>query len=179
MKAFFGAGFASPEHKARRFGPNGLVRLDDQGDVKFGFNETARDRYISDIYALTIDDEDRIWLCPYHEFFVASIDAQTIKFQLDNAPVAGASALSVGPDHFVFFGGYDRDCMIAVVERETLRLRLIQLIDQDGDPLTPRLIAPRVATSRGIKGPPFWSSNWISRKRWVARSTTVIMHSRW
>lgn len=139
----FGAVNTPPEHRMRKFGPNGLVRLDDRGELEFGFNENARDRDISDIYALTIDDANRIWLCPYHEFYLASVDDDTIGFVLDEAPVAGSQAMCVGPDHFVFFGGYYRDCMITVVERKTQRLRLIQLRNQDGSPFSPRLLATR------------------------------------
>lgn len=110
------------------------------------YSDPRYTRQIGDIYALTIDDEDRIWLCPYSGFYVASIDNDIVDFVLDSAPSAGASAMCVGPNHFVFFGGYDRDCMVTVVERASQRLRLIQLRDQKGAPLPLQLVATRGGT---------------------------------
>lgn len=124
--------------------------------MEFGFNRSVRgrfdrDREISDIYALTIDDENRAWLCPYTEFYLASVEGETIDIVLERAHVAGASALAIGPDHFAFFGGYDRDCMVTIVERSSQRLRLIQLRDERDDPLRPGLIATRGARAVGLR----------------------------
>ncbi len=142
----FGAGDYPPGHAAREFGPNVLVRLDDHGQMEFAFNYAARGRKIWAIYALTSDDDNRIWLSALSERVfapaLASVDGQAIEFTLDRAPDGGA-AISVASDHFVFFGGSDHPCMVTIVERASRRLRLIQLRDSDDRPLSPALVATR------------------------------------
>lgn len=164
----------SPAKKKLRLGPKGLIRVGERGELEFGFNDAvfgrdpteieepepvypfaltaeeadARfndpryDQLINDLNALTTDDEGRVWVCPK---FLASTENDTIEFVYLDVPLH-ANAMCVGPDHFVFLGGYDRDCMVAVVERASQRLRLIQVQKEDGTPLKLERVATRGGT---------------------------------
>jgi hypothetical protein len=142
-EGIFGAFDPPKGHPGYRYGPNGLVRIDDRGDVEFAYNELFPKRFISDIQALTLDDSDRAWFCPYTDYFLASASRQDVDFVLPRTPFAGADAISIGDDCFAFFGGYTRSSMIALVNRSTLRLRLIQLCDDNGNTLSPTRVATR------------------------------------
>jgi len=127
------------------YGPNGLIRIDDHGKIEFAYNDEHPDpdRYITDIEAMTIDDENRIWFCPYTEYFLASVLYKQVEYVLPRAPTAGASGLCVSTSHFAFFGGFHRSSMVALVERVTQRLRLVQLHSDDGSALSPVRVATR------------------------------------
>jgi hypothetical protein len=151
-EGIFGAFNPRPPQGDRSYdyGPSGLVRLDDRGGIEFAYNRRFPDRSISDIYALTLDDDGRAWFCPYTDFFLASVTDDPVDFVLPRAPTEGASALSIGPDYFAFFGGFRRSSMVAVVNRKSLRLRLVQLRNPDGTTLSPPLIATRGARAIAV-----------------------------
>jgi hypothetical protein len=141
----FGAFNPTPPQgdKSYRYGPSGLLRMDDKGTIEFAFNDRHPDKSIADIQAVTIDDDSRVWFCPYEKNYLASISDNSVDFVLDKSPASLPDALGVTPSHFAFFGGYQRRSMVAVVERETLKLRLIQLHVVSGDTLSPSRVATR------------------------------------
>ncbi len=130
-------------HPSYDYGPSGLVRLDDRGKIEFAYNRQFPDKLISDIEALTLDDEGSAWFCPYTDYFVASVVGDHVDYVLPRAPTAGADALSIGAHHFAFFGGFHRSSMVAVVNRQTERMRLIQLRGSDLGSLSPIRVATR------------------------------------
>lgn len=143
-EGIFGAGDYPPGHAARQFGPNGLVRLDDMGRLEFTFKHFARPGNLGDLLA---DDRSRkpSWLCALTGSSpvasLVSVEGQTVEFALDRVP--DGTAISVGSGYFALFGGYDRRCMVTVVECASQRLRLIQLRDRHDSPLVPSLVATR------------------------------------
>lgn len=150
-EGIFGAFNPRPplNHSSYRYGPSGLIRFDDHGNIEFSYNQKHPEKPIADIQALTLDDNDRAWFCPYTEFFLASVFENRVDFVLPKAPTALADAISVGPDFFAFFGGYKRSSMIAMVHRQSLRVRLIQLQSAEGGTLSPMRVATRGAAAIG------------------------------
>jgi hypothetical protein len=132
-----------PGHASYRYGPSGLLRCDDRGGIEFSYNAEHPAQSIADIYALTLDDADTAWFCPYTDFFLASVSQNRVDYVLPKAPVTMADAISVGPDYYAFFGGYKKSSMVALVHRESRRLRLIQLRKENGDTLSPARVATR------------------------------------
>jgi hypothetical protein len=151
-EGIFGAFFPRPPkgHRSYDYGPNGLIRLDDHGNIEFGYSRRFPKQFISDIQAMTIDDDGRVWFCPDMDYFLASISGDHVDFVLPKAPTVGADALSVGPSHFAFFGGYRSSTMVAVVERNTQRLRLLQLRRPNGATLSPLWVFTRGSTAVGV-----------------------------
>lgn len=134
----------------KHLGGNGLVRLNEAGDVEFGFNARVRQlgglagaSEVFDIYALTVEERGRAWLCPYTEFFLAYVDNHDIHVVLHQAPVPGADAIAVGEGYVAFFEGYDAPGVVTVVELETQRLRIIQLLGEDNEPLPLRYLSTK------------------------------------
>ena len=133
-----------------RLGRNGLIRLNQAGEVDFRFNARLRQlgevtgaSEIFDIYAFTVDDRSRAWLCPYTEFFLAYVDRNDIKVVLAKAPVPGADAIAVGEGYVAFFDGYDAPGVVTIVELETQRLRIIQLLGDGKEPLPLRYLTTK------------------------------------
>jgi hypothetical protein len=151
-EGIFGAFSKMPpkESPYYRYGPSGLIRTDDRGKIEFAYNEKFPNKLISDIESLTLDDKNQAWFCPYTDFFVASAAADDVTFVLPRAPTSLPTALSVGPHYFAFFGGYHQSSMVALVDRLTLRVRLIQLHDKLGGTLSPIDIATRGARAIGV-----------------------------
>ncbi|MDE2495699.1 MAG: hypothetical protein KGL97_17505 [Alphaproteobacteria bacterium] len=137
-------------HLSYRYGPSGLVRCDDRGNVEFSYNTQHPERSISDIQAMTLDEADWAWFCPYTDFFLATTNGGDVNYVLPRAPVSLEDALSVGPEYFAFFGGYQRSSMIAIVHRASQRLRLIQLHKPNGDTLSPVRFATRGARAIAV-----------------------------
>jgi len=144
---YFDEGITSPPigDVSYDFGPNGLIRVDDRGRVEFAYNRQHPDKFISDIEAMTIDDESRIWFCPYTEYFLASVLDKQVVYVLSRAPTAGASGICVSTSHFAFFGGFHRSSVVTLVDRATQRLRLVQLHNDDGSALSIICVATRGA----------------------------------
>ena len=140
-EGIFGAFTQTP--KSERYGPSGLARLTDQGEIEFSYNRQFAETFISDIHALTLDDDNRIWFCPYTYFFVASVSANTVRNEFARAPATGADALCVGANHVAFFGGYQQRSMVALLEKSSERVRLIQLLGNEGEPLVHAHVATR------------------------------------
>ena len=134
----------------KHFGGNGLVRLNEAGDIEFGFNTRLRQlgglagaSEVFDIYALAVDEQGRAWLCPYTEFFLAYVDNHDIQIVLHQAPVPGADAIAVGGGYVAFFEGYDAPGIVTVLELETQRLRIIQLFGEESEPLPLRYLSTK------------------------------------
>jgi hypothetical protein len=97
-----------------------------------------------------VDDENRAWFCPYTDFFLASVLDDHVEYVLPRAPTFSANALTVGASFFAFIGGIHQSSMIAMVDRESLRLRLIQLHGGDGGTLSSGCVATRGAQAVAI-----------------------------
>ncbi len=99
---YFDEGFGKP------LSANGLSCFSTDGALLFAFADHSQ-RFVVDVYAMTIDKNDCAWICPYTEFFVARVCNREVEFVLEAAPTRGAKALLVGESHLGFIGGYKRD----------------------------------------------------------------------
>lgn len=126
---------------AEQYSPQGLLRLDDEGKIEFSYNAEIDEPFIWDMRALTLDAEDRAWFCASQDYFLASVDGNKADQILPRSPMLEPRALSAGPAHIALFGTIPQRSMICVMERESRRVRLIQLRGGDGRTLNPRRIA--------------------------------------
>jgi hypothetical protein len=135
-----------------RYGPNGLVRLSDRGEIEFAYNTRFGDkpgRFIDWICALTVT-EDQAWFHAGSKGFVGSVLNDQVEYVLPDTPSIGVRALCVGANHISFFGRYKMSSMVAVVERNTQRMRLLQLRRDDATTLSPQRVATRGAQALAI-----------------------------
>lgn len=87
-------------------GGTGLRRYSDLGELTFDFNQVSG-LNIFDLNAMTIDRQGSIWVYPYTDFYLACVTDDQVKVVLEESPVTGARAISVGGHHAAFFGSYD------------------------------------------------------------------------
>ncbi len=83
----------------------GLRRYSDCGEMTYDFNQ-ASGLNIFDLYAMTVDQRDSIWVYPYTGFYLACVIGDQAEVVVEKSPVTGASAISVGGHYAAFFGSY-------------------------------------------------------------------------
>lgn len=84
----------------------GLSRFDLSGHLDYQWDGATHGR-IDDCDALTLDDHDAAWICPYSDYFVATITEADTRTILPKAPVSIISGLLVGGGYMGFLGGMD------------------------------------------------------------------------
>ncbi len=155
------------------YSPQGLLRLDDEGKIEFSYNEEIDEPFIWDMRALTIDAEDRAWFCARDDYFVASVEDGRTEQILPRAPMIEPRAMSVSESHIAFFGTIPQFSMVCMMERESRRVRLVQLRGGDGRTLNPQRITTYGGAAVMLAGNQLYQS--ITLRSWVrsGRGATV------
>lgn len=126
-----------------RISSNGLARFSPGGKYEFGLAEDLEPAgpTVDDCYALTLDREDRAWICPYSDFFLGYVDGQLFHQVMAEVPIRGASGLLVGERHVGVIGGYKQAGLATVIELTGLSHHIVQLLTETGAPLDVRRIS--------------------------------------
>ncbi len=85
---------------------SGLSRFDQSGKLEYQWDYRVGGP-INDCDAMTLDENDRAWVCPYSQYFVATIDGNDARILLPASPVSIISGLLTGTTHVGFLGGTD------------------------------------------------------------------------
>lgn len=85
---------------------HGLSRFDQRGKLEYQWDYRTNGP-IDDCDALTLDENDRAWVCPYDRYFVAAIKDNDARILLSASPVSIISGLLTGATHVGFLGGMD------------------------------------------------------------------------
>lgn len=85
---------------------HGLSRFGQSGQLEYQWNDSANGP-IDDCDTLTLDENDRAWVCPYSRYFVAAIDGSDAHILLPTSPVSIISGLLTGATHVGLLGGTD------------------------------------------------------------------------
>ncbi|WP_315836275.1 hypothetical protein [Bradyrhizobium prioriisuperbiae] len=122
---------------------NGLARFSQDGRLEFGLAEHlgSAGPDVDDCYALTLDRQDRAWICAYSNFFLGYVDGQSFHQVMVKAPVQGARGLLVGERHVALIGGYKQTGLATVIELAGLTHRHIQLVTETGASLEVRRVS--------------------------------------
>jgi hypothetical protein len=94
------------EEAISKEGSSALVRLDNQGEKQWGFNENRGEaKSVWTFYALNVD-EDVVWACGYTKCEVVQIkDDQVRRWQ---GRIGGVEELAVGDSYVLMLGPYHR-----------------------------------------------------------------------
>jgi hypothetical protein len=85
---------------------HGLSRFDQKGNLEYQW-DYIKNKPIFDCDAMIVDENDRAWVCPYSDYFVAVISDNDARIILPKSPVSLISGLLVDATHFGFIGGID------------------------------------------------------------------------
>lgn len=119
-------------------GPEGLVKFNEQGTPIFRYvTDGGHERYIADLYALNIDNEGAVWLCPYTDFYIAKILNERVVFILDSSPVRGAHSLAISAKESILMlsGSYKKPREFSILNIEKDTMRKVHFLDDRGLPI--------------------------------------------
>ena len=85
---------------------HGLSRFDQSGKLEYQWDYKVNGP-IDDCDTMTLDENDRAWVCPYTRYFVAAIDGNDASILLPASPVSIISGLLTGATHVGLLGGTD------------------------------------------------------------------------
>jgi hypothetical protein len=132
----------------------GLSRFDQSGKLEYQWDHRVGGP-ISDCDAMTLDETDRAWVCPYTQYFVAAIDGNDARILLPASPVSIISGLLTGTTHVGLLGGTDyhgvgdQNGVIIHVGPEGNRIE--QLPKVGPDPTDKESVATIVNLNTGVK----------------------------
>lgn len=86
----------------------GLLRFSTDGRITYDFGASSG-LWVLDLYAMHLDRTGAIWAHPYPDLCLARISGETVTMILDDSPVKGARAILAGGNHVAFFGSYEDD----------------------------------------------------------------------
>ncbi|OAO10499.1 hypothetical protein A8B76_10525 [Roseovarius indicus] len=93
----------------------GLLRFSADGQIMFDFGASSG-LWVLDVYAMHLDRAGSVWAHPYPDFCLAKISGETVTMILDETPVKGARALLAGGNHVAFFGSYEDDNAVFLLD---------------------------------------------------------------
>ncbi len=85
---------------------HGLSRFDQRGKLEYQW-DYRENGPIDDCDALTLDENDRAWVCPYSRYFVAAIEGKDARILLPASPVSMICGLLTDSTHVGLLGGTD------------------------------------------------------------------------
>ena len=85
---------------------HGLSRFGQSGELEYQWDFRANGP-IDDCDALTLDEKDRAWVCPYSRYFVAAVDDNDAQILLPTSPVSIISGFLTSTTHLGLLGGTD------------------------------------------------------------------------
>lgn len=120
-------------------GDAGLVGFDPAGRVTFSYNEQPDAMPIDSCYALNVTGPDEAWCYYYSAFRLVRVQGGVIAAHWDALPVLGFSAFATDGRRLLVAGTYGEEGRCFQVDLEAGTAEPLDLIDPDGNPLSPGL----------------------------------------
>jgi hypothetical protein len=99
--------------------------------------------FIADCYAMTLDTDNRAWICTYTDFPLGYIENGRYQPVMETAPTHGAGNILVDETHVALVGGYDRRHAVTLIDRSDFSWRQIDLLTDQREPLVLKSVACR------------------------------------
>lgn len=117
-------------------GQEGVVCLDDCGQINFALASLPDVPSIADCYAMNVASKNEIWLCYYTDFPLVRIRDKSLHHIWPDMPVAGSSAFAVAKDRVLFAGGYQERQSLFLVSLFPVKAQQLQPVNNDSEALT-------------------------------------------